>query len=63
MNFIKTFVVYLSNKIDQENILKDPDMLKRLNDIAKMDNEDKSHILHVLDGFIKSMKLKNIAAL
>ena len=38
-------------------------MLKRLNEIEKMDNEDKSHILHVLDGFIKSVKLKNIAAL
>jgi len=38
-------------------------MLKRLNEIEKMDTEDKSHILHVLDGFIKSVKLKNIAAL
>jgi len=38
-------------------------MLKRLNDIAKMEKEDKNHILHVLDGFIKSVKLKNIAAL
>jgi len=28
-----------------------------------MDNEDKNHILHVLDGFIKLVKLKNIAAL
>jgi hypothetical protein len=25
--------------------------------------EDKNHILYVLDGFIKSVKLKNIAAL
>ncbi len=28
-----------------------------------MEKEDKSHILYVLDGFIKSVKLKNIAAL
>jgi hypothetical protein len=38
-------------------------MLKRINEIEKMDTEDKSHILHVLDGFIRSVKLKNIAAL
>jgi len=48
---------------DEENILKDPEMLKRLNEIEKMDNEDKGSILKVLDGFIKSVKLKNIAAL
>ena len=30
-------------------------MLKRLNEIEKMDNEDKVHILSVIDGFIKSI--------
>ena len=46
-----------------EGILKDPEMLKRLNEIEKMDDTDKGHILSVIDGFIKSIKLKNIAAL
>lgn len=58
-----TTVGYLLGETDQENILKDPEMLKRLNEIEKMDNEDKGSILKVLDGFIKSVKLKNIAAL
>ena len=58
-----TTVGYLLSETEQENLLKDPAMLKRLNDIEKMDTEDKSHILHVLDGFIRSVKLKNIAAL
>ena len=31
---------------------------KRLNEIEKMDNEDKGSILKVLDGFIKSVNLK-----
>ncbi|MBW3523077.1 hypothetical protein [Chryseobacterium sp. NKUCC03_KSP] len=44
------------------NVLKDPMMLKRLNELDKMDNEDKIHILKVIDGFIKSIKLKDIAA-
>jgi hypothetical protein len=40
--------------------MKDPTMLNRLNAIEKMDSEDKSHILHVLDGFIKSVKFKTL---
>lgn len=38
-------------------------MLKRLNEIQKMNKEDKGHILSVVDGFIKSIKLKNIVTL
>ena len=60
---IDTTVGYLLSETDEENILKDPEMLKRLNEIEKMDNEDRGSILKVLDGFIKSVKLKNIAAL
>jgi hypothetical protein len=48
---------------EDRDLLKDPAMLKRLNEIEKMDKDDKTHILHVLDGFIKSVKLKNIAAM
>ncbi len=60
---LNTTVGYLLGETDQENLFKDPDMLKRLNEIEKMDNEDKGSILKVIDGFIKSVKLKNIAAL
>lgn len=37
-------------------------MLKRLTEIENMEKEDKNHILHAIDGLIKSVKLKNIAA-
>lgn len=60
---LNTTVGYLLGETEQEDILKDPDMLKRLNEIEKMNQEDKGHILSVVDGFIKSIKLKNIAAL
>jgi len=60
---LNTTVGYLLDETDQENVLKDPDMLKRLNDIAKMEKEDKNHILYTIDGLIKSVKLKKIAAL
>ena len=38
-------------------------MLKRLNEIEKIADADKGQILSVVDGFIKSIKLKNIAEL
>ena len=60
---LNTTVGYLLDESGQESVLKDPDMLKRLNDIAKMEKEDKNHILYAIDGLIKSVKLKNIAAL
>ena len=60
---IDTTVGYLLGETDEENILKDPAMVKRLNEIEKMNDTDKGHILSVVDGFIKSIKLKNIAAL
>lgn len=60
---LDTTVGYLLGETAEKDLLKDPAMLKRLNEIEKMETEDKTHILHVLDGFIKSVKLKNIAAL
>ena len=59
---VDTTVGYLLSESEQENVLKDPDMLKRLTEIEKMEETDKGHILSVIDGFIKSIKLKNIAA-
>ncbi len=38
-------------------------MLQRLSDLEKLDEKNKSHILSVLDGFLQSVKFKNIAAL
>ncbi len=60
---LKTTVGYLLGETKQENLFKDPDMLKRLNEIGKMEETDKGHILSVIDGFIKSIKLKNITTL
>ena len=56
-------VGYLLGETDNANLYKDPAMLQRLSDLENMQNDDKTHILHVLDNFIKAVKLKNIAAL
>jgi hypothetical protein len=38
-------------------------MLNRLNEIEKLDSENKKHLLTVVDNFIQALKFKNIAAL
>jgi transcriptional regulator with XRE-family HTH domain len=60
---LNTTVGYLLGESDQENILKDPNMLKRLNDIEGMEPIEKDHVLFTLDALIQKIKLKNIAAL
>lgn len=60
---LNTTVGYLLSETEQENLFKNPDMLKRMNEIDKMENEDKNHILYAIDAFIKSVKFRNIAAL
>lgn len=49
---LDTTVGYLLGESEDKDLLKDPAMHKRLNEIEKIDNEDKSLILYVLDGFI-----------
>ncbi len=60
---LKTTVGYLLGETEQENVLKDPEMLRRLSDIEKMEPTEKDHILFTLDAMIQKIKLKNIAAL
>lgn len=62
-DFLNTTVGYLLGETDKADLFKDPAMLQRLAELDNMQSEDKNHILHVLDSFIKSVKLKNIAAL
>lgn len=43
------------------NVLKDPAMLKRLNDIQSFSEKEREHILYTIDALIKNVKLKAIA--
>ena len=60
---LDTTVGYLLGETNDADLLKDPAMLQRLTEIDQMEQQDKIHILHVLDGFIKSVKLKDIVAM
>lgn len=55
-----TTVGYLLGESDDKEFLKDPAMLKRLNDISKFPENDKSCILYALDAMINNVKLKAI---
>ncbi|OYU92789.1 MAG: hypothetical protein CFE21_22810 [Bacteroidetes bacterium B1(2017)] len=50
----------LCGETEDRELLKDPSMLKRLNDIAKFPEQDKACILYALDAMINNVKLKAI---
>ena len=53
---LETTVGFLLGETKQVNILKDPAMLKRLNDIDALSDTDKQHILYALDGLLRDAK-------
>ena len=57
---LDTTVGYLLGETEDRELLKDPSMMKRLNDIAKFPEQDKHCILYALDAMINSVKLKAI---
>lgn len=57
---LNTTVGYLLGETEQENVFKNPDMLKRLNDIASFSKKDQEHILFAIDAMITKIKLGSI---
>jgi len=60
---LNTTVSYLLSETENQMALKDPSMLNRINDIMGLPKEDKEHIIYTIDAMLKSVKLRNIAAL
>lgn len=58
---VGTTVGYLLGESSDMNALKDPSMLKRLNDINSFPEKEREHILYALDAMIKNAKLKSIS--
>lgn len=57
---LDTTVGYLLGENKNAKLLKDPAMLKRLQDIDTLPSEDKNGILYALDNLLKAAKLKAI---
>jgi transcriptional regulator with XRE-family HTH domain len=57
-NILDTTVGYLLGESEETNLLKDPSMLKRLNDINDLPEKDKDCILYTLDGLLRDAKTR-----
>ncbi len=54
---LDTTVGYLLGETEEINILRDPKMLKRWNDIEKMNDKNKEHALFAIDAVILKSKV------
>ncbi|OOB81617.1 transcriptional regulator [Flavobacterium columnare] len=57
---LNTSVGYLLGETDNAELFKNPEMLRRFQDIDQFNEEDKKYILYTLDALIKNVKLKSI---
>lgn len=56
---LETTVGFLLGETKQVNLLKNPAMLKRLNDIDALPDDDKHCILYAIDGLLRDAKAKH----
>jgi len=61
-NLVDTTVGYLLGETEQTNILKDPSMLQRLNEISNLPEDDRHCIMYALDGLLQNVRTKKAFA-
>lgn len=55
---VDTTVGYLLGETEETNVLKDPTMLKRLNEISTLPDDDKHCIIYAIDGLLQNVRTK-----
>lgn len=55
---LDTTVGHLMGEIDKTDVLKDPDMLNRMNELNSLSEPDKGVILYAIDGLIRDAKTR-----
>ena len=55
---LETTVGYLLGESEDKDVLKDPAMLKRLNDLSVLSENDRNCILYALDGLLRDAKTR-----
>jgi len=55
---LDTTVGFLTGESAEMNVLKDPGMLKRLNDLVCLPQKDRDGILYALDGLLRDAKTR-----
>lgn len=53
-----TTVGYLLGETEETNVLKDPTMLKRLNEISTLPDDDRHCIIYAIDGLLQNVRTK-----
>jgi len=61
-SLFKVTIDYLVDDTDSISDIKDKAMLQRLTDIEKLDQEDKTTIVHVIDSLLRDAKAKKAYA-
>ena len=59
-NLLKTSVGYLLGETESDNLLKDPKMMERLNEINSFNEEDKEKVIFTLDAVIREIKNRKV---
>ena len=59
---LDTTVGYLLGENEDKNVLKDPAMLKRLNEINALSQHDRDCILYTIDGLLRDAKTRQAYA-
>lgn len=58
--FLNTSVGYLLGESENDNLLKDPKMMERLNEINSFNEEDKERVIFTLDAVIREIKNRKV---
>ena len=58
--FLNTSVGYLLGESESDNLLKDPKMMERLNEINSFNDDDKEKVIFTLDAVIREIKNRKV---
>jgi len=61
-SFLDTTVAYLLGEDQNQDLFKDPDMLRRLKEINNMPDEDKRHVLYNIDAVLRDFRTRQAYA-
>lgn len=59
-NLLQTSVGYLLGESENDNLLKDPEMIKRLNQITEFNDQEREKIFFTLDAVIREIKNRKL---
>lgn len=60
--FLDTTIAFLLGEDENQDLFKDPDMLRRLKEINSLPEEDKRHVLYNLDAVLRDAKTRQAYA-